>query len=185
MNDTVLKVKTIEYDKNKWLYEQSEDKENRYVLGIKGEKTLICFGVNPSTASPEDTDQTISKVYNLAKRNGFDSYIMLNLYPQRATAPGNLDKELNYSILKKNLQHIDKILNKQKKISVLAAWGNTINKKKYLKECLSEIFLVSKKYNCDWLAINLTKDGNPWHPSRASIGDFISFDINDYVKNIK
>ena len=54
---TVFKVKNLDYDKEQWIYEESDDKVLRYILGTKGKKPLICFGVNPSTASPNDLDQ--------------------------------------------------------------------------------------------------------------------------------
>lgn len=80
-NDTISKVKDSNYDVKLWKYHQSSDKSARYVLGTKGENTLLCFGVNPSTASPSDLDPTLKCVSRIAESNGYDSYIMCNLYP--------------------------------------------------------------------------------------------------------
>ena len=38
---------------------------------------------------------------------------MLNIYPQRATDPKELDETINNDIVKENLRHIDKILLKE------------------------------------------------------------------------
>lgn len=35
-----------------WVYENEDENLIRYVLGPVGDRTLLCFGVNLSTASP-------------------------------------------------------------------------------------------------------------------------------------
>ena len=79
----------------RWIYERDDQNLNRYALGQvfdENGKTLICFGINPSTACPDSLDNTINKIIKIAHFNGYDNWIMLNIYPQRATNP---DKE-NY-----------------------------------------------------------------------------------------
>ncbi len=47
-----------------WIYERNEDNSARYVLGQifnPNGNTLLCFGINPSTACPECIDNTIKK----------------------------------------------------------------------------------------------------------------------------
>src|SRR5690606_17601605 len=73
-----------------WVYLKNDENTLRYVLGEKGNKTIACIGVNPSTATPEKLDPTLKKVKTVAKHNGFDGWIMYNLYPQRATNPNDL-----------------------------------------------------------------------------------------------
>ncbi len=73
----------LNYDKSKWIYEADASNNIRYVLGTKGSKTLICFGVNPSTATPDNLDNTLKSVERIISLNQYDSWIMLNLYPQR------------------------------------------------------------------------------------------------------
>ena len=38
-------IKHEKYDKNYWLYVQSESEEERYVLGERGKHPIICFGI--------------------------------------------------------------------------------------------------------------------------------------------
>jgi len=110
------------YDKEKWIYENDQDNQIRYVLGTKGTKPLLCFGINPSTAKPDNLDSTLKSVERLARSNDFDSWIMMNIYPQRATDPNNIHPEINNEIHRKNLAFIESIISGNKTI-IWAAWG--------------------------------------------------------------
>ena len=55
-----------------WIYINNEDNSIRYVLGTKGQKTLFLFGINPSTAEPNDLDPALKKVERIAKYNGYN-----------------------------------------------------------------------------------------------------------------
>ena len=75
------------------------DDKVRLILGEVGTNTIICFGINPSTANDIKDDPTISKIRKIASENNCDGWIMLNLYPQRATNPNDMhtkaDSDLN------------------------------------------------------------------------------------------
>lgn len=184
-DDTVLNVVDEPYDESKWLYDQSEDKKHRYVLGTKGENPLICFGVNPSTASPSKLDKTIQNVEFFAKQAGYDSYIMLNLYPQRATDPKFLDNEKSCLADDKNFEAIKTLFDNYKELNILAAWGVTIEEEEYLKDCLKNIVQLSMNYKCNWFSLGQTKNGHPRHPSRLSHStEMLSFDVGSYLVRI-
>jgi hypothetical protein len=68
---------SFEYDRDKWLYVPNAYTEYRYILGTKGENPLICIGINPSTAKPDDLDNTLKSVERTAKHNGYDSLLCL------------------------------------------------------------------------------------------------------------
>ena len=74
------------YDSARWLYVPPFYSDYRYILGTRGQKPLICIGINPSTAAPGELDNTLKSVERIALGNGFDSFIMFNVYAQRATA---------------------------------------------------------------------------------------------------
>jgi hypothetical protein len=57
---------TLYMKKRHWLYENNEDNTVRYILGTKGKKPLLCFGINPSTAEPEKLDNTLKSVERVA-----------------------------------------------------------------------------------------------------------------------
>ena len=71
-----------EYDIEKWLYAPNFYSEYRYILGTRGKNPLICIGINPSTAKPDALDNTLKSVERIALGNGFDSFIMFNVYAQ-------------------------------------------------------------------------------------------------------
>jgi len=48
--------------KSHWLYSKTSDNKARFLLGEKGNKTLICIGINPSTAEPDNLDRTLTVV---------------------------------------------------------------------------------------------------------------------------
>ena len=176
-------MKDLPYDQNKWIYEQTEDKTNRFILGTKGEKTLICCGVNPSTASPGNLDRTVNRVERFAKTNGYDSFIMINLYPMRATNPKDMHRIKDEVIIRKNLDAIESILSVGN-CDIWAAWGTLIKTRSYLKDCLQQIVEVASTYNCEWYTIGKkSKEGHPHHPLYLSKQSKMEkFDVQEYLK---
>ena len=81
---------SADYDIQKWLYAPNFYSEYRYILGTRGRHPLICIGINPSTAEPDHLDNTLKSVERIAHGNGFDSFIMFNVYAQRATKPDDM-----------------------------------------------------------------------------------------------
>ena len=76
-----------DYDVSRWLYVPNTYSEYRYILGTRGQKSLICVGINPSTAAPDALDPTLQSAQRIALNNGYDSFLMFNVYAQRATRP--------------------------------------------------------------------------------------------------
>ena len=101
-----------DYDTGRWLYVPDFYTEYRYVLGTKGEKPLICIGVNPSTAEPDNLDNTLKSVLRIADGNGFDSFIMFNVYAQRATSPNDMDRCFNARLHAENMKAFRYVLSK-------------------------------------------------------------------------
>ena len=64
----------------RWIYERDDDNLNRYSLGQVIEengRTLICFGINPSTACPDSLDNIINKIIRIACYNEIISAVVL------------------------------------------------------------------------------------------------------------
>jgi len=167
------------------IYKNSKDDKYRYALGTKGKNTLFCIGINPSTATPENYDMTMKLLKSFAEINNYNSWVMLNIYPQRTTDPDNLDKELNNTFHEKNLKIIEKYIHDNS--NILCIWGTLIRKRKYLKVCLRDIYnVISKKRKISWLNIALTKKGNPGHLiGKKIVKGLYKFDICNYIKNMK
>ncbi len=152
-----------------WLYDTNEDNSARFTLGEYDtfiSKTLICFGINPSTATPKNLDNTIRKIKTISKNNGYVNWIMLNIYPQRATNPKTLHQIQDNNLVDNNLTYIKKVLEGFKNADILFAYGNLIATRKYLPEILNIIIAQIKLSNFQGkcLCFKLTKQGNPSHP---------------------
>ena len=63
------------------LHQKTEDDSGHFLLGTVGVDPLVCVGVNPSTASAQKLDRTVTRVARHAELNGHDSWAMLNLLP--------------------------------------------------------------------------------------------------------
>ena len=150
------------------LYEISKTNTARYLLGEPGKKNLLVFGVNPSTATDEKYDQTIKLIKGYSSRIGFDGWIMANLYPQRATHPCDLHPEskFKYSYHSSNLAYIDWTIKNFNVNSIWCAWGNSIECRNYLKNCLNDIFDLPGMNGLKYFSIGLTYKMHPKHPLR-------------------
>lgn len=125
-----------DYDIGKWIYAPNFYSEYRYILGTRGQNPLICIGINPSTARPDDLDNTLKSVERIALGNGFDSFIMFNVYAQRATDPDAMEKQCNILLHRENMDAFRYVLSISQKPAVWAAWGTIIEKREYLSQCL-------------------------------------------------
>ena len=92
-----------DYSIERWIYAPNFYSEYRYILGTRGEKPLICIGINPSTARPDALDNTLKSVERIALGNGYDSFIMFNVYAQRATRPRDMEREPNLCLHRENM----------------------------------------------------------------------------------
>ncbi len=166
-----------------WIYEKSPDNTARFALGTIGEKPLICIGVNPSTAEPNKLDATLKTVQRTcADTCNFDSYIMLNVYAQRACNPNDLHANFLQALKAQNEYHIAKLI-AGKPYTIWAAWGGLIDKRPYLTTLLYDIINLSELANCTWVQRGRTTvKGHPHHPLYVKNGTpFEMFDIVSYM----
>ena len=157
------------YDADHWLYVPDFYTEYRYILGTKGNNPLICIGINPSTAAPDDLDNTLKSVSRIAAGNGYDSWIMFNVYAQRATRPDDMDRELNGEMHRENMAAFRYILSAVREAgytpAVWAAWGTILEKRSYLPGCVRDMVEIGREYGAAWLcAGSCSKKGHPHHP---------------------
>ena len=173
-----------EYDIGKWLYAPNFYSEYRYILGTRGENPLICIGINPSTARPDDLDNTLKSVERIALGNGFDSFLMFNVYAQRATDPNAMEKVCNTALHRENMEAFRYVLSISKNPTVWAAWGAIIEKRKYLPECVRDMVKIGQEYGATWVCAGaITKKGHPHHPLYLRKDEKIKpFDIESYLK---
>lgn len=149
---------------DQWIYERAPDGSARFVLGTIGLNPLVCFGINPSTAAPNALDRTVSRVHRFAADNGYDSWTMLNVYPQISTDPKALDQTYRQDLKAENERQIAGVI-AGRRLTLLAAWGGLIASRPYLPSLLGDILRLPSISRCDWVSLgDSTKDGHPRHP---------------------
>ncbi len=174
------------YNKDHWLYVPDFYSEYRYILGTKGEKPLICIGINPSTAAPDDLDNTLKSVERIALANGYDSFIMFNVYAQRATNPDDMERECNNLLHEENMKAFEYILGLSESPSIWAAWGNIIEKRPYLPDCVRSMIELGKQHQATWYSAGkISKKGHPHHPLYLKKDTPLDlFDIDAYIASL-
>ena len=174
------------YDIDEWLYAPNFYSEYRYILGTRGKNPLICIGINPSTAQPGDLDNTLKSVERIAIGNGFDSFIMFNVYAQRATDPDAMEHTCNLRLHKENLEAFRYVLSISQSPAVWAAWGTIIEKREYLPLCLKDMLEVGQQYGANWYcAGKVSKKGHPHHPLYLRKDEKIRpFDVASYLERV-
>ena len=174
------------YDINRWLYAPNFYSEYRYILGTKGENPLICIGINPSTAQPGDLDNTLKSVERIALGNGYDSFIMFNVYAQRATDPDTMEKTCNPMLHRENLAAFRYVLSLSEKPAVWAAWGTIIEKRDYLPQCLRDMVAVGQELGAQWYCAGAcSKKGHPHHPLYLRKDERLRpFPVTDYLHTL-
>ena len=174
------------YDIDEWLYAPNFYSEYRYILGTRGKNPLICIGINPSTAQPGDLDNTLKSVERIAIGNGFDSFIMFNVYAQRATDPDAMEKQCNMALHRENLEAFRYVLSISEQPAVWAAWGTIIEKRDYLPMCVQDMIAAGQEYGARWYcAGKVSKKGHPHHPLYLRKDEKIRpFDVERYIHGL-
>ena len=175
-----------DYDTSRWLYAPNFYCDYRYILGTRGKKPLICIGINPSTAQPGCLDNTLKSVERIALGNGFDSFLMFNVYAQRATDPNAMERRCNPQLHRENMEAFRYVLSISESPVVWAAWGSIIEKRDYLKKCLLDMLQIGKEYSASWCcAGQVTKKGHPHHPLYLKKDEKLkAFDIENYLSTL-
>ncbi len=178
-----------DYDIDRWLFVPPMYDEYRYILGTRGENPLICIGINPSTAKPGDLDNTLKSVERIALAGGYDSFIMFNVYAQRATRPDDMEPECNMLLHTENMKAFSYVLDlygKGHRPAVWAAWGTIIEKRPYLAQCLADMIKIGEEKGACWYCYGQkSKKGHPHHPlylRKDAKPEF--FDAGAYLKSL-
>ena len=175
-----------DYDADRWLYVPNFYSEYRYILGTRGKNPLICIGINPSTARPGDLDNTLKSVERIALGNGFDSFIMFNVYAQRATDPNAMERICNPTLHRENMEAFRYVLSISDAPAVWAAWGSIIEKRAYLSDCLRDMLTIGEEYGAAWYCAGaVTKKGHPHHPLYLKKDEKLKpFDVEGYLQSL-
>ena len=92
----------------------------------KSKPKVLFIMLNPSTADAMNDDATTIRCVNYAKRWGFGSMMIGNIYPYRAKSPRRLTAWKTfgerYSVFKENQQHVEMMIDTADLI--VCAWGS-------------------------------------------------------------
>ena len=182
---TAANTPCLDYDIEKWLYAPNFYSEYRYILGTRGKNPLICIGINPSTAQPGALDNTLKSVERIALGNGFDSFIMFNVYAQRATKPDDMEKQCNMLLHRENMEAFRYVLSISENPTVWAAWGAIIEKRSYLSDCVRDMVAIGQEYGASWQCAGaISKKGHPHHPLYLRKDEKLRpFDVEAYLNS--
>ena len=162
--------------------------EYRYILGTRGEKPLICVGINPSTAAPDALDNTLKSVERVAHFNGYDCFLMFNVYAQRATNPDDMELTYNQELHQENLKAFDYLLSLDRDgcPAVWAAWGTIIEKRDYLPACVRDLIALGQTRNARWFSAGKrSRKGHPHHPLYLRKDSPLDpFDVDQYLTDV-
>ena len=175
------------YDRETWLYVPDFYTEYRYLLGTRGKDPLICIGVNPSTAEPGNLDNTLKSVSRIAAANGYDSWLMFNVYAQRATRPDDMDRVRSDSLHRENMRAFEYVLShvgEGVRPAIWAAWGAVIEKRPYLPDCVRDMVELGQRYGAQWLCAGpCSVKGHPHHPLYLRKDEQVRpFDVEAYLQ---
>ena len=177
-----------DYDVSQWLYVPNFYSEYRYILGTRGERPLICIGINPSTAAPDNLDNTLKSVERVALHNGYDSFIMFNVYAQRATDPDDMELTYNPELHRENMRAFDYALSLDRAgaPAVWAAWGTIIEKRDYLPDCVRDMIHIGAARHAVWYSAGKrSKKGHPHHPLYLRKDSPLEpFDVGAYLDHL-
>ena len=187
--EDALKPTCDDFDRSRWLYVPDHYSEYRYLLGTRGKHPLVCIGINPSTAVPDRLDNTLKSAERIALFNGYDSFVMFNVYAQRATNPDDMEHILNPILHRQNMKAFTWLLTGfASPPDLWAAWGAIIEKRPYLPGCVLDMAAIGERFGARWFTAGpRSKAGHPHHPlylKKDSV--LVPFtDLKDYLHSLK
>lgn len=151
------------------VYHSDNEDKWRYTLGRAGLPTLFVVGLNPSTATAERSDPTVSRVAKVAKANGYAGFAMLNLYPIRATDYRTLPAKVDKVAFDRNLDAIEALVTEHAAPTLWAAWGESVLHHRFFMRSRDELIRRLQPHRPKWVRFGeLTATGHPRHPSRLN-----------------
>lgn len=138
----------------------SPDRRHRYTLvhrwnPLFGDRLIMWIGLNPSTADEQQLDPTLTRIRSFSQREGFDGFVMTNLFGLRTPYPDEMMKDAdpvgaeNDAALLAAADRCEQIV---------AAWGVS-GVYQARAEAVAKLF-AGRELWC----LGSTQDGHPRHP---------------------
>lgn len=140
---------------------------HRFALGRTAhhsptESPLVVIGMNPSYANEHTSDKTVNRIIEASVEHGHPGWIMLNLYPERATSPRDLSP-FDPALSAANCAAIERVITAHGVREVLGAWGNLNSTLRLAKaDVLATLARLGVRvFHLD----DLTRANEPRHPT--------------------
>ena len=162
--ENALKPTCADFDRSRWLYVPDHYSEYRYLLGTKGQRPLVCIGINPSTAVPDRLDNTLKSAERIAL---------------------HMEPVMNPVLHQENMKAFSWLLSSLSSPPDLwAAWGAVIEKRPYLPVCVLDMASIGEAFGARWFTAGpRSKAGHPHHPlylKKDTVLDPFT-DLKDYL----
>lgn len=146
---------------------------HRYALGRKGENNILVVGLNPSTANSQQLDPTSRNIEAIAKNNGYDGWLLVNLCSLRTPDTSRLPHEQTESEIWANLNQIRHLISADqfKFDTIWVAWGSELEylHRGYLVKSACYLYRIVKHFKLKPVCIGTNIGGHPTHPSPLAI----------------
>jgi len=140
----------------------SDDEKYRYLLkrswGVG--RNILFIMLNPSTADAKKNDPTVKRCCDYAKKWGFASITVCNLFGYRSTQPEALVTVEN-PVGVANMAYIENAMTMSD--TIVAAWGNNVLPNFHMHT----VYMVSEKareLGKDIFCLGINDNGQPVHP---------------------
>lgn len=149
-----------------------EKQTHRFALGSiarasVSDPPLIAICMNPSYADHTQADKTVNRLIQASRDNGRPGWVMLNLYPERATDASKLS-EYDPGLSASNCAAIEHVLGQFGATEVLGAWGGL--KYQTLRRAKADVLDTLDRLGISLFTFDgLTAGSEPRHPTPRGV----------------
>lgn len=140
-----------------------KDNDLQFLLANKGTKNILVVGLNPPDSDSADPGSSLHYIEQVAEDMGYDSWVLVNLFPIREAKVFNMDSLQLEALIRYNIHLIKLVLeSEQFEIKdVLLAWGNGIESQPYLNQAAGYLYKELLGLDLNYLCYWRTAMGNP------------------------
>lgn len=144
-----------------------EEQTHRFALGrtdraSTDDPPLAAICMNPSYADHSQADKTVNRLIRASTDNGSSGWVMLNLYPERATDASNLSA-YDAGLSSANCAAIEEVLTRHGVTEVLGAWGGL--KHTTLRRAKLDVLDTLDRLGTRLFMFDGLTSGEPRHPT--------------------
>lgn len=139
----------------------SRDRKHRYTLVhrpdplLGGGRLLMWIGLNPSTADENQLDPTLRRILGYTLREGYDGFIMTNLFAWRATLPADMRAAKDPVGPDNDRWLVECAMRCDRVVAAWGSHGSFLGRDAHTVKLLCDFNLV---------CLSLNADGAPGHP---------------------